>query len=145
MIKFLDLKAINRPYENKIKKAFGRILDSGWYLLGKELEAFETDFAKYCQVKHDVGVASGLDALSLSIQAYDIGRGHEVIVPSNTYIATVLPITGSQATPVFVEPDPHTFLINPEKNKDKITAKTKAIMPVHPAQSPQTTPNLQKN
>ena len=131
MIKFLDLKAINRPYEADIKKAFDRIIDSGWYLLGKELQAFETDFAKYCQVKHVVGVASGLDAMSLSMQAYDIGRDDEVIVPSNTYIATVLPITASQATPVFVEPDPKTLLIDPAKIEEKITAKTKAIMPVH--------------
>lgn len=131
MIKFLDLKAINQPYEAEIKKAFDRIIDSGWYLLGKELQAFETDFAKYCKVKHVVGVASGLDAMALSMQAYDIGRNDEVIVPSNTYIATVLPITASQATPVFVEPDPKTLLIDPAKIEEKITAKTKAIMPVH--------------
>jgi len=131
MIKFLDLKKINKTYEADIKKAFGRILDSGWYLLGKELETFEADFARYCHVKHVVGVASGLDALSLSLQAYDIGRGHEVIVPSNTYIATILAVIACQATPVFVEPDPNTLLIDPEKIENKITKKTKAIMPVH--------------
>ena len=91
MIKFLDLKAVNRRYESDIREAFSRVLESGWYLFGKELEVFEVEFAEYCGTRHAVGVASGLDALSLIIQAYGFGPGDEIIVPANTYIATVMP------------------------------------------------------
>lgn len=131
MIKFLDLKAVNQRYVADIQKAFNRILDSGWYLLGKELDGFETEFAEYCGTKHAVGVASGLDALIFIIQAYGFGQGDEIIVPSNTYIATVLTITLCRAEPVFVEPDEQTYLIDVEKIEEKITGRTKAIIPVH--------------
>ncbi len=131
MIKFLDLKAVNQRYEADMQDAFSRILESGWYLLGKELAAFETEFSEYCGTKHAVGLASGLDALTLSNRAYGFGPGDEIIVPSNTYIATVLSITACGAEPVFVEPDPLTHLIEIKNVEAKITDKTKAIMPVH--------------
>ena len=131
MIKFLDLKPVNRKYESDIRDAFNRVLESGWYLLGKEIEVFEAEFAKYCGVDHAVGVASGLDALALIIKAYDFGSGDEIIVPANTYIASVLAVTSCGVEPVFVEPDMRTHLIDVRKIKEKITARTKAIMPVH--------------
>jgi dTDP-4-amino-4,6-dideoxygalactose transaminase len=131
MIKFLDLKAVNQRYAAQFKTAFDRLLDSGWYLLGKELEAFEANFANYCGARHAIGVASGLDALILIIKAYGFGHGDEIIVPANTYIATVLAVTACCAVPVFVEPDPNTHLIDVEKIETKITGRTKAIMPVH--------------
>src|SRR5690242_7582548 len=106
-------------------------MDSGWYILGKEVEAFEAEFAEYCQVKHCIGVGNGLDALHLILRAAGIGPGDEVIVPSNTYIATWLAVTYSGATPVPVEPDPRTFNIDPERIESAITTRTKAIMPVH--------------
>lgn len=131
MIKFLDLKAVNRRYELDIREAFSRVLESGWYLLGKEIESFEMEFAEYCGVGYAVGVASGLDALVLIIKAYGFGPGDEIIVPANTYIATILAVTTCGAEPVFVEPDRKTHLIDVKKIKEKITARTKAIMPVH--------------
>lgn len=131
MIKFLDLKAINERYVPDIKKAMDRVLESGWYLLGRELEAFETAFAQYCGMNYAVGLASGLDALKLSIQAYGLGKGDEILVPSNTYIATVLSITECGAEPIFVEPDANTYLISSAGLEEKMTNKTKAIMPVH--------------
>ncbi len=131
MIKFLDLKAVNQRYTAQFKVAFDRLLDSGWYLLGKELEAFEANFANYCGARHAIGVASGLDALTLIIKAYGFAQGDEIIVPANTYIATVLAVTACYAVPVFVEPDAQTHLIDVEKIEEKITGRTKAIMPVH--------------
>ncbi len=131
MIKFLDLKSVNSKYESEIQRAFARVLNSGWYLLGQELSAFEAEFAKYCQVNYAIGVASGLDALKLIIKAYGFGVGDEIIVPSNTYIATVLAITDCGATPVFVEPNADTHLIEASNIERAITDKTKAIMPVH--------------
>jgi len=131
MIKFLDLKAVNQRYITEIKAAFCRILDSGWYLLGRELDTFEAGFAEYCGTKHAVGVASGLDALILIIRAYGFGQGDEIIVPSNTYIATVLAVTACGVEPVFVEPDPETHLLDSEKIEENITERTRAIMPVH--------------
>ncbi len=131
MIKFLDLKAVNARYEGDIRAAFDRILDRGWYLLGKELDSFESEFAAHCRTRHAVGVASGLDALVLSIRGYGLGPGDEIIVPSNTYIATVLAITACGAEPAFVEPDPETYLIDAARIREKITERTRAIMPVH--------------
>ena len=131
VIKFLDLKAVNEPYVPDIKRAVDRVLESGWYLLGRELEAFETAFAHYCGLDHAVGLASGLDALKLSLQACGLGQGDEVLVPANTYIATVLAVTACGAEPVFVEPDPDTHLIDLAALEDRITDKTKAVIPVH--------------
>ena len=131
MIPFLNLKAVNQRYAAEIQNAFVRVVDSGWYLLGKELACFETSFTKYCGAEYAVGVASGLDALTLILQAYGLGTGDEILVPSNTYIATVLAITASGAEPVFVEPNQRTHLIEAETAQKKITSRTKAIMPVH--------------
>ena len=131
MMKFLDLKAVNEKYTEAIRIALDRVLDSGWYLLGKELEAFESDYAAYCGAAHAVGVASGLDALTLILRAYGFGPGDEIMVPSNTYVATVLAITACGAEPVFVEPDRRTHLIDPSLIAPKITERTRAIMPVH--------------
>lgn len=131
MIKFLDLKAVNQRYAAQIRSAFDRVLESGWYLLGTELEQFETEYAAYCRAAHAVGVASGLDALTLILRAYGFGPGDEIIVPANTYIATVLAVTACGAEPVFAEPNPQTHLIDRAAVEEKITARTKAVMPVH--------------
>ncbi|MGX9457588.1 DegT/DnrJ/EryC1/StrS family aminotransferase [Photobacterium damselae subsp. damselae] len=135
MIKFLDLQAINSQYQQELKDACSRVIDSGWYIMGGELEAFETEFAEYCGVKHAIGVANGLDALILVIRAWkELGKlksGDEVIVPANTYIASVLAITENELIPVFVEPNPTTYNLCPENVRAAITDKTKAILPVH--------------
>ena len=131
MIKFLDLKKINERFRGEMDAAAKRVLDSGWYLLGKEGEAFEEMFAAYCGVKHAVGCANGLDALKLVIRAMGIGPGDEVIAPANTYIASLIAISANGAAPVLVEPDLATYLINPAKIEEKITSRTKAIMVVH--------------
>ena len=131
MIKFLDLKKINERFRGEMDAATKRVLDSGWYLLGKECEAFEQEFAAYCGVKHAIGCANGLDALKLVIKAMGIGPGDEVIAPANTYIASLIAISANGATPVLVEPDLGTYLIDPAKIEEKITPRTKAIMVVH--------------
>lgn len=131
MIKFLDLKAINEMHRLEMEAAIKRVLDSGWYLLGKEIESFEKEFSEYCGVKHTVGCANGLDALKLIIQAYGFGPGDEIIAPANTYIASLISISANGATPVLVEPDINTYLIDPEKIESSITSHTKAIMVVH--------------
>lgn len=135
MIKFLDLYAINQQHKGELKKAFERVLNSGWYILGKELAQLETDFAIYCGTKHAIGVANGLDALILIIRAYkELGSfkdGDEIIVPANTYIASILAISANNLTPILVEPDLDTYNINPLLIEEKITLKTKAILPVH--------------
>ena len=131
MIKFLDLCKINETYRKEIDAAVKRVLDSGWYLLGRENENFCKNFAAYCGTKYCVGVANGLDALSLIIRAYDFGKGDEIIVPANTYIASILAVSQNGCTPVFVEPDINTYNINPDLIEEKITSKTKAIMVVH--------------
>jgi dTDP-4-amino-4,6-dideoxygalactose transaminase len=131
MIPFLDLKSINLRYENRIKGSLDRILHSGWYILGKEVDSFEKEFAEYCGTKYCIGVANGLDALSIIIKGYEIGVGDEVIVPSNTYIASILAVSFNGATPILVEPDPLTYNINPKRIEEKITSKTKAILVVH--------------
>lgn len=131
MIKFLDLHKINERFRGELDAAAKRVLDSGWYLLGKENEAFEAEFAAYCGVKHAIGCANGLDALKLIIRAYGFGPGDEVIAPANTYIASLIAISANGATPVLVEPDPGTYLIDPAKIEEKITPRTKAVMVVH--------------
>jgi len=131
MVKFLDLHKINERYRVGIDEAIKRVLDSGWYLLGKEDETFEKNFAQYCGVKHAIGVANGLDALRIIIKAYGFGAGDEIIVPANTYIASILAISQNDCTPILVEPDINTYNINPDLIEEKITPKTKAIMVVH--------------
>jgi dTDP-4-amino-4,6-dideoxygalactose transaminase len=135
MIPFLDLKKINAQYSNELKEACSRVIDSGWYVLGKEVSAFEKKFAEYCETKHCLGVANGLDALILIIRAYkEMGLmrdGDEIIVPSNTYIASILAISENGLTPILVEPDINTFNIDPTLIEAEITDKTKAILTVH--------------
>jgi len=131
MVKFLDLHKINEQYRTEIDDAIKRVLDSGWYLLGKEDETFELNFAKFCEVNHAIGVANGLDALNLIIKAYGFKDRDEIIVPANTYIASILAISQNGCTPVLVEPDINTYNINPDLIEEKITSKTKAIMVVH--------------
>jgi len=135
MIPFLDLKKINAQYQQELKDACSRVIDSGWYIMGKELEAFEAEFADYCGTKYAIGVANGLDALTLTLRAWkELGKlkeGDEVIVPANTYIASILAITENRLTPVLVEPDEATYNLCPLKTKAAITSKTKAILPVH--------------
>lgn len=131
MIPFLDLKRINLRHEEAIMNGMSEVLHSGWYVLGKAVEYFETEFADYCGTKYCIGVANGLDALELIIHGYGIGEGDEVIVPSNTYIASILAISANGATPVLVEPDISTYNIDPSKIEEKITSKTKAILVVH--------------
>ena len=131
MIKFLDLKKVNERFREEMDVAVNRVLDSGWYLLGKEVEAFEQEFAAYCGTKHCVGVANGLDALSLIIKAYGFGPGDEIIVPANTFIATLLAVSANGCTPVLVEPDWNTRLIDVNRIEAAVTSRTKAIMVVH--------------
>ncbi|MDD2450469.1 MAG: DegT/DnrJ/EryC1/StrS family aminotransferase [Sulfurovum sp.] len=135
MIPFLDLKSINAQYRNELIEACTRIIDSGWYIQGNECKEFEKEFAEYCGTKYAIGVANGLDALILILRAYkELGMmndGDEVIVPSNTYIASILAISQNNLVPVLVEPDINTYLIDTSKIEEKITSKTKAVMPVH--------------
>ncbi len=131
MIQFLDLKQINEPHQYALQKAIERVLSSGWYILGREVEAFELQFATYCQTRHCIGVASGLDALALVLKAWNFPANSEVIVASNAYIASVLSITHAGLVPVFVEPDPRTYLLDPTRIQAAITSRTAAILPVH--------------
>lgn len=135
MIPFLDLKALNAQYREDMIKACTRVIDSGWYIHGNECKAFEDEFAAYCGTKYCIGVANGLDALILILRGYKelgiIQAGDEVIVPSNTYIASILAISENGLIPVLVEPLVDTYLLNPERIEEKITAKTKAILAVH--------------
>lgn len=135
MIPFLDLKAINAQYRDELVQACARVIDSGWYIQGAEVKAFEQEFAEYCGTKHCIGVANGLDALILVLRAWkEMGKlkeGDEVIVPANTYIASILAITENRLTPVLVEPDPATYNISPANIRAAITEKTKAIVAVH--------------
>lgn len=135
MIKFLDLKKVNDAHGEEISAAIQRVLDSGWYLLGQEGEAFEQEFAEYCDAKHCLGVANGLDALILILMGYrELGimqEGDEVIVPANTYIASILAISRAGLKPVLVEPDVHTYNIDPNLIEAAITERTCAIMAVH--------------
>ncbi len=130
-VPFLDFV---QPYEElkaELDEAYQRFMRSAWYILGREVEAFEQEFAAYCGSKHCIGVGNGLEALHLVLRAYGIGEGHEVIVPSNTYIATWLAVSYTGAKPVPVEPDPETFNLDPARIEAAITPRTKAIMPVH--------------
>jgi len=135
MIKFLDLKKINAQYRQELIEASTRVIDSGWYIGGSELASFEKEFARYCGTKYCVGVANGFDALSLTLRAWKkLGKlkvGDEVIVPANTYIASILAITENLLTPVLVEPDAQTYNLNPKLIEQAITPKTKAVLPVH--------------
>jgi dTDP-4-amino-4,6-dideoxygalactose transaminase len=135
VIPFLDLKKLNAQYRDELIEACTRVIDSGWYILGKEVEEFEKEFANYCGTKYAIGVGNGLDALTLILRAYKelgiLSDGDEVIVPANTYIATILAITNNNLIPVLVEPDIDTYLIDPDKIEENITSKTKAIMVVH--------------
>lgn len=130
-VPFLNLKAAYLELRDELDDAYRRVMNSGYYILGEETEAFEREFAEYCGAKHCVGVANGLDALHLILKGFGIGAGDEVIVPSNTYIATWLAVSYAGATPVPVEPDADTYNIAPERIERAITNKTKAIMPVH--------------
>ncbi|MCY4753419.1 DegT/DnrJ/EryC1/StrS family aminotransferase [Pelomonas aquatica] len=131
MIPFLDLKSINLRQREAFHAAFDRVLDSGWLILGKETETFEREFAQYCGARHAVGVANGLEALHLVLRAWGIGPGDEVLVPSNTYIATWLAVTYTGAKPVPVEPDEGTYNIDPARVAAAITPRTRAIVAVH--------------
>jgi len=130
-IPFLDLKSPYLELKGELDAAYRHVMESGWYILGRETETFESEFAAHCGAKYCVGVGNGLDALHLILRAYNIGIGDEVIVPANTYIATWLAISYAGATPIPVEPDESTFNIDPNLIKAAITQKTKAIMPVH--------------
>jgi dTDP-4-amino-4,6-dideoxygalactose transaminase len=135
MIPFLDLKNINQQYRTGLIEACTRVIDSGWYIGGNELEKFEQNFAEYCGTKFAIGVANGLDALILTLRAWkEIGKlndGDEVIVPSNTYIASILAITANNLTPVLVEPDIANYNIDSAKIEAAITSRTRVILPVH--------------
>ncbi|MDP3334162.1 MAG: DegT/DnrJ/EryC1/StrS family aminotransferase [Methylococcaceae bacterium] len=130
-IPFLDLKATQQELSTELEQSFDRVLNSGWYILGPEVDAFEAEFAAYCEAKHCVGVANGLDALHLALLALGVQPGDEVIVPSNTYIATWLAVSQCGAIPVPVEPDAATYNIDPTRIEAAITARTKVIIPVH--------------
>lgn len=130
-IPFLDLVALNQIIRPKLDEAYVRVMDSGWYIMGPELESFEAEFARYCNVKHCIGVGNGLEALHLLLQAYGIGEGDEVIVPSNTFIATWLAVSQCGAVPVPIEPNVNTHNIDVNLLEKSITKKTKAIIPVH--------------
>jgi len=135
MIPFLDLKAINAANRDELIEACTRVIDSGWYITGNELACFENDFARYCGTSHCIGVANGLDALTLTLRAWkELGRlkeGDEVIVPANTYIASILAITENRLIPVLVEPDEASYNLCPLKAEAAITPKTRAILAVH--------------
>jgi len=129
MIKFLDLQKVNAQYKLELKEAASRVIDSGWYLMGKELENFEKNYAAFCEVKYCLGVANGLDALRLIFKAFiEMGvmnKGDEVIVPSNTYIASVLAISDNGLIPIFVEPNLDTYNLDSSKLEEAITSKNK--------------------
>ncbi len=135
MISFLDLYEVNKNYNQELKQACSRVIDSGWYILGQELDQFEKEFADYCGVRYCVGVANGLDALILTLRAWkELGKlsdGDEILVPSNTYIASILAISENNLVPVLVEPDPKTFNFDVELLEAAISNKTRAILPVH--------------
>ena len=130
-VPFVSFKPMERELDEQLRSAFERVYTRSWYIGGIEDENFEKDFAQFCNVKYCVGTGNGLDALMLSLKALGVGSGDEVIVPSNTFIATALAVTYVGATPVFVEPNINTFNIDVNKIEEKITPKTKAIMPVH--------------
>jgi dTDP-3-amino-3,4,6-trideoxy-alpha-D-glucose transaminase len=130
-VPFLDLKPAYRELQGELEAAGRRVMESGWYILGEEVEAFEGEFAAYCGAKHCLGVGNGLDALILILRGHDIGPGSEVIVPANTYIATWLAVSSVGGTPVPVEPDSRTYNLDPGRIEAAITSRTRAIIPVH--------------
>lgn len=130
-IDFLDLKSINLSHRAELVAAFERVLDSGWYITGERLAEFEAEFAAYCGVRHCIGVSNGLDALVLTLKAWGIGPGDEVIVPANTFIATWLAVTYAGATPVPVEPVAATYNMDPARLEAAISPRTRAVIPVH--------------
>lgn len=130
-VPFVSFKPLEKELDSQLRAAFDRVLENSWYIDGMEDQAFEKAFAAYCHTDFCIGCGNGLDALMLVLKAWGIGAGDEVIVPSNTFIATALAVTYVGATPVFVEPDIRTYNIDPNKIEEKITANTKAIMPVH--------------
>jgi dTDP-4-amino-4,6-dideoxygalactose transaminase len=130
-VPFLDIQASYEELGQELDAAFHRVMASGWYILGEEVEAFEREWAAYCGTEHCVGVANGLEALQLVLHAWGVGRGDEVIVPSNTYIATWLAVSYAGAVPVPVEPDERTYNIDPARIEAAITPRTKVILPVH--------------
>ncbi|MFG6466609.1 DegT/DnrJ/EryC1/StrS family aminotransferase [Roseateles sp. BYS87W] len=130
-VPFLDLKRLNAAHDAGIRAGIERVLQSGWYVLGQEVAAFEQEFAAYCGTRHCIGVADGLDALTLILRAYGIGPGDEVLVPSNTFIATWLAVSAVGATPVPVEPRAATHNLDPDRLQAAITPRTRAVMPVH--------------
>src|SRR5690554_4427640 len=135
MIKFLDLQKINKPYESAFQQKFQQVLDSGWYILGNEVRAFEKEFSDYCGAKHCIGVANGLDALILIFRAYKVlgklKKGDEVIIPANTYIASIIAILQNDLIPILIEPHIETYNLNPNEIEKHITPNTKAMLPVH--------------
>ena len=130
-IPFLDLRSAYMELKDELDGAYHRVMESGWYILGQEVDQFEKEFAAYCGAEHCIGVGNGLDALHLILRAYGIGPGDEVIVPSNTYIATWLAVSQAGATPVPVEPDERTYNIDPARIEAAITPRTRALLPVH--------------
>jgi dTDP-4-amino-4,6-dideoxygalactose transaminase len=131
MIEYENLKKVNEPFFDELKKSFEATLESGWYILGGNVGKFERDFATYCGVRHCIGVASGLDALILSLKSFDFKNGSEVIVPSNTYIATILAVLHAGLKPVLVEPKIRTYNIDPDFIEEKINRNTVAVLAVH--------------
>jgi dTDP-4-amino-4,6-dideoxygalactose transaminase len=131
VIPFLDVAAGCRELRAELDAAYRRVMDAGWFVLGREVAAFESEFAAYCGVTHCIGVGNGLDALYLTLKAHGIGPGDEVIVPANTFIATWLAVTYAGATPVGVDPDSETHTLDPDKLEAAITPQTKAVIPVH--------------
>ena len=131
MIEYENLRKVNEPFFDELKKSFETTLERGWYILGSNVETFERQFASYCGADHCVGVASGLDAILLSLKNFDFGSKKEVIVPSNTYIATILAVLHAGLTPVLVEPDIRSYNIDPGKIEASITKNTVAVIVVH--------------
>jgi len=131
LIQFNNFSFVTNKINQELKEATNRVIDSNWYILGKEIENLEREFTNYLGVKYRIGVGNGLEALHIILRAYGIGEGDEVIIPSNTYIATALAVSYAGAIPIMVEPDERTYNINPDLIEEKITKKIKAIMPVH--------------
>ncbi|MBR1733838.1 MAG: DegT/DnrJ/EryC1/StrS family aminotransferase [Alphaproteobacteria bacterium] len=131
MIDFLNLQKINSRFRDEILASIERVFNSGWYISGEENKKFCEDFSKYCKVKHTIGVANGMNALELIIKGYGFKKNDEIIVPANTYIASILAISNNECSPVLVEPDINTYNINPDLIEGKITERTKAIIVVH--------------
>lgn len=130
-VPFLDLRAVNERDRPALDEAVARVLDRGWYILGEEVAAFERELAELCGVAHCVGVGSGLDALVLALRALDVGPGDEVVVPANTFIASLLAVSAVGATPVLAEPDEASFTLDPRALEAALTPRTRAVMPVH--------------